>query len=146
VLRRGSAPDHCRRGCIVVACPLADGFAGRARDEGAPVLTGWAEAIAEALAHDPARVAAVLADAGADAPWRAELALVPPAIVLSEAVETLRRFVLAHTSDDMPSPYDALLAAASREVPGEPPLDSIVRRVLLAMLEERQTRWRLPTA
>ena len=37
------------------------------------ILTGWAEAVAETLAHAPDRIAAVLADAPAGAPWRAEL-------------------------------------------------------------------------
>ena len=35
---------------------------------------------------------------------------------------------------------DALLAAAAQDPPGDDPLDSLVRRVLLAMLEERRTR------
>ena len=35
---------------------------------------------------------------------------------------------------------DALLAAAAQDSPDEDPLDGLVRRVLLAMLEERRTR------
>ena len=35
---------------------------------------------------------------------------------------------------------DALLAAAAQDPPDEDPLDGLVRRVLLAMLEERRTR------
>jgi hypothetical protein len=104
------------------------------------VLTGWAEAIAEALAHDPARAAAVLADARADAPWRTEFTLAPPAGRLREAVDALHRFVLADATADAPPAYDAVLVAACREVQNEPPLDAIVRRALLSMLEERQTR------
>ena len=35
---------------------------------------------------------------------------------------------------------DALLAAAAQDTPDDDPLDGLVRRVLLAMLEERRTR------
>jgi len=38
------------------------------------------------------------------------------------------------------STSDALLAAAAHDSPDEAPLDGLVRRVLLAMLEERRTR------
>jgi hypothetical protein len=99
------------------------------------VLTGWAEAVAEALAHAPDRAADVLAEAGSGAPWRAAMRLEQPAARLGEAIESLRRFVVAS-----PPTYDAVLAAAGRGGPDEQPLDGMVRRVLLSMLEERQTR------
>jgi hypothetical protein len=35
---------------------------------------------------------------------------------------------------------DALLVAAAHDPPDDDPLDSLVRRVVLAMLEERRTR------
>jgi hypothetical protein len=35
---------------------------------------------------------------------------------------------------------DALLTAAAQDPPDDKPLDSLVRRVLLTMLEERRTR------
>jgi hypothetical protein len=100
------------------------------------VLTGWAEAVAEALAHDPERTAAILADAGSDAPWRAAMGLAPPTGGLVDAMDALRRFVLANGAPT----YDAMLSAAAQEVQDEEPLDRIVRRALLSMLEERQTR------
>ena len=104
------------------------------------VLTGWAEAVAEALALGPDRTAAVLADARADAPWRAATGLAPPAGRLGHAIESLRRFVLAQATLNGAPSHDAVLVAAGQEVPGEQPLDAMVRRVLLSMLEERQAR------
>ena len=108
------------------------------------VVTGWAEAVAEALAHDPDRVAEVLADARADAPWRAAFEIAPPTGRLADAMECLQRFLLANTTAGGPPDYDALIAAAGRELPDEAPLDRTVRRALLSMLEERHAR--RPTA
>jgi hypothetical protein len=104
------------------------------------VLTGWAEAVAEALAHGPERTADVLASARSGAPWRTAIGLTQPAPRLSDAIESLRRFVMASATADGPPTYDALLAAAGRNHPDEKPIDGMVRRVLLSMLEERYTR------
>jgi hypothetical protein len=41
---------------------------------------------------------------------------------------------------DLRQTSDALLAALAQDPPDEDPLDSLVRRVLLAMLDERRTR------
>jgi hypothetical protein len=104
------------------------------------VLTGSAEAVAEALAHGPDRIAAVLAGAHSDAPWRTAMGLAQPAARLGKAIDSLRRFVLANvTSDEQPT-YDAILAAAGRDSQDEEQLDGMVRRLLLSMLEERKTR------
>jgi hypothetical protein len=100
------------------------------------ILTGWAEAIAETLAHDPGRIAAVLAAARADAPWRARMRLSPPTGRLVDAIDSLRRLVLANG----PATYEAMHAAAGRQRQDEDPLDRMVRRALLSMLEERVTR------
>ena len=104
------------------------------------VLTGWAEAVAEALAHDPDRIAAVLADAGADAPWRTAMRLARPSAQLGDALDSLGRFALANLTSNGVPPYQAMLAAAGDEPVDETPLDRMVRRALLSMLEERQTR------
>jgi hypothetical protein len=104
------------------------------------VLTGWAEAVAEALAHAPERTADVLAEAGSGAPWRTAMGLAQPVDRVSDAIESLRRFVVASATADGPPTYDALLAAAGRNHPDEQPIDGMVRRVLLSMLEERYTR------
>jgi hypothetical protein len=100
------------------------------------VLTGWAEAVAEALAHGPDRTDALLADAHPDAPWRATMGLAAPSARLGNAFDALRRFVAASGA----TTCDAMLVGAGRDVPDEEPLDWIVRRALLSMLEERHTR------
>jgi hypothetical protein len=41
---------------------------------------------------------------------------------------------------DIEPTSDALLAAAAQDPPDDDPLDSLVRRVLPAMLEERRTK------
>jgi hypothetical protein len=69
----------------------------------------------------------VLAAAHAEAPWRTAMGLAQPAARLGEAVDSLRRFVLANaTSDDQPA-YDAILAAAGRKLLDEKRLDGTVR-------------------
>jgi hypothetical protein len=110
------------------------------------VLTGWAEAVAEALSHGPDRIAGVLADAHSNAPWRAAMGLAQPAARLGEAIDSLRRFVLANATPDEQPNFDAMLAAARRNSQDEERLDGIVRRVLLSMLEERKTRRPAQTA
>jgi hypothetical protein len=82
----------------------------------------------------------VLADARSGAPWRTAMGLAQPAGRLSDAIESLRRFVVASATADGPPTYDALLAAAGRDGPDEQPIDGMVRRALLSMLEERYTR------
>src|SRR5262245_8202047 len=83
------------------------------------VLTAWAEAAAEALAHAPERVATVLAEARPGAEWRPTLGLPEPSDTLGEAIDCLGRAL------DAGSPLRA-------EPPGETELESLVRRVLVA--------------
>jgi hypothetical protein len=42
------------------------------------ILTGWAEAVGEALAHTPERMENLMAEAKAGAPWRAALEVPEP--------------------------------------------------------------------
>jgi hypothetical protein len=88
--------------------------------------------------RDDARLglAAVLADARSDAPWRAAMRLAPPTGRLIDAIDSLRRLVLANGT----ATYAAMLAAAGQQPQDEKPLDRMVRRALPSMLEERQTR------
>lgn len=57
------------------------------------ILTGWAEAVAEALATSPDQLNTILADARADAPWRGQFGLAKPSADLASALETLARVV-----------------------------------------------------
>jgi hypothetical protein len=105
------------------------------------ILCGWAEAVAEALAYAPSRVAAVLSDAAAGSPWRATLGLDEPSDPLRKAIQLMDDVVsnTAATSDHL----DAILAAVSDDsASAEDTLTGLVRRVLLAALELREGRRR----
>ena len=105
------------------------------------ILTAWAEGVSEAAAYAPERIDAVLAAAHADATWRAEFGLPQPSPRLADAMESLGRLVRAATDVPPGTPlYDEMLTAVSTDHPGETRLDRLVRRSLLAMLEERATR------
>jgi hypothetical protein len=104
------------------------------------VLTAWAEAVVEAVSHAPERTAEVLADGRPGAPWRTAMGLAEPSARLGAAIESMEQVVGAlYVADGEPT-SDALLAATAQDRPDDDPLDSFVRRVLLAMLEERRTR------
>jgi hypothetical protein len=64
------------------------------------------------------------------------MGLAPPGARLGDAIDAFYRVVLA---DGTPT-YDEMLTAACQEPEDEKPLERIVRRTLLSMLEERQTR------
>ena len=105
------------------------------------ILCGWAEAVAEALAYAPSRVAAVLSDAAAGSPWRATLGLNEPSDRLRKAIQLMDDVVnnTAATSDHL----DAIRAAVSDDIASaDDALTGLVRRVLLAALELREGRRR----
>jgi hypothetical protein len=104
------------------------------------ILTGWAEALAEALAHTPARAAAVLADARPGAPWRAELGIPEPSAPLSEAIDSIERALGEATPADGPPSLDALLFAVRNGHPDGSPLDRLTCSVLRSALEQLCTR------
>jgi hypothetical protein len=104
------------------------------------VLTGWAEAVAEVLAHAPDRLEAVLAEARADVSWRDKLGLPQPSPRLSQAIDAMAGAVRAATSADGATSFDALLAVAADDRRDEDGLERVARRVLLSMLEQRWTR------
>ena len=99
------------------------------------ILTAWAEAVAEMLAHAPARAAALLAEARPGAPWRATFGLSEPSPQLGQAINSMSREVLAAAAEAGKPSFDTVLRAASEDRPGEPRLDGLVRHVLRAMLE-----------
>jgi hypothetical protein len=53
------------------------------------ILTGWAEAVAETLAHAPERIPALVADARPGAAWRSRLGIEEPSQQLGEAIESV---------------------------------------------------------
>ena len=104
------------------------------------ILTGWAEALAEALAHAPEYVEALIASANAGAPWRASFRIPEPSQPLSEAISVLAREVEAATPTGSLPTLDALLNSCLADRPGEQRLDSLVCRVLRSTLEQLRTR------
>jgi hypothetical protein len=105
------------------------------------ILTGWAEAVAEALAYTPARAHEVLADARRDAPWRPELGIAEPSARLSDAIDAIEKALGAAVPPGAAPTLDALLFAVREDgQPGEPALDGLARRVLRATLEQLCTR------
>jgi hypothetical protein len=106
------------------------------------VLTCWAEGVSEAASYALERIDALLAQARAGATWRAEFGLPEPTPRLADAMESLGRVARAAASSPGIPLHDALLTVASEDSSGEERLDRMVRRALLSMLEERQTRER----
>jgi hypothetical protein len=104
------------------------------------ILTAWAEGVSEAVACAPERIDELLAAAGPGACWRAELCLPEPSPLLADAIESLGRITRAALVPPGQSAFDALLATANEDHPGEGALDHVVRHALLAMLDERRAR------
>ncbi|HEX8855383.1 MAG TPA: hypothetical protein VF752_07255 [Thermoleophilaceae bacterium] len=111
------------------------------------VLTGWAEAVAETLAHAPERIPAVLADAREGAAWRSALGIADPSPQLDKAIAFLSAVIERAAPEDGPPSFDAVLAASRESGAGEQPLDELVRSALRATLEQLRSRQpRQPTA
>ena len=104
------------------------------------VLTGWAEGVAETLAHAPERIAALLADVRPGAAWRSELGIGEPSQRLVEAIESLDKMMRAAARAAGAPTFDAMLAAAREDRSGEQPLDELVRTVLRSTLEQLRSR------
>jgi hypothetical protein len=103
------------------------------------VLTAWAEAVAEAVAHNPKRAATIVADARPGAPRRETLGLAEPSKDVGEAINRMDRIVGAISPPDRTTRF-TMASALPEDRPGETDLDGLVRRVLLAMVEQRATR------
>jgi hypothetical protein len=99
------------------------------------VLTGWAEAVAEALAHAPEQIPALVADARPGAAWRSALRIAEPTEQLGAAIDSLDELLQA-TGPTL----DAVLAAAAEDRSGEKALDELVRAVLRSTLEQLCSR------
>jgi hypothetical protein len=104
------------------------------------ILTGWAEALAEALAYGPARAQAVLADARPGAPWRSELGIAEPSPRLSAAIDAIEREVGVLAPSGGAVSLDALLIAVRDHQPGESALDGLTCSVLRSTIEKLCTR------
>jgi hypothetical protein len=104
------------------------------------ILTGWAEAVAEALAHAPASAETVFANARPGASWRSDLGLEEPSPRLSDAIDSMERAFSAAVPPGAAPTLDALLFMVRDGLPGESALDSLARGVLRSTLEQLCTR------
>ncbi len=104
------------------------------------ILTGWAEAVTEALAHAPARAKTVFATARPGAPWRSDLGLEEPSPRLSAAIDSMERALSAAVPPGSTPSLDALLFVVRDGQPGESALDGLARGVLRSTLEQLCTR------
>jgi hypothetical protein len=104
------------------------------------VLTAWAEAAAEAVAHAPERASAVLSEGRSGAGWRRALGLEEPSQQLDAAIDSMGKAVHTATPPGNPRTLEALADGLRDDRSDEQDLDGLVRRVLLAMIEERGTR------
>ncbi|MGY4769740.1 hypothetical protein ACXC9Q_22705 [Kribbella sp. CWNU-51] len=104
------------------------------------ILTGWAEAVAETLAHAPERLPALIADLRPGAPWRSELGIAEPSQRLVGAIDSLTHTMRAAARTAGTPTFDAVLAAVREDRAGEQPLDELVRAVLRSTLEQLRSR------
>jgi len=104
------------------------------------ILTGWAEAAAEALAYAPHRTLPLLGEAGADAPWRGSLGLPDPPAPVAHAIGALERVVQSSTQGQSAPTFEAVLAATQAPQPEESALDGLARRVLRSILDQLRSR------
>jgi len=104
------------------------------------ILTAWAEGVAEILAHAPEKTAGLLAAARSGASWRGSFGLAEPSAQVEQAIDLMRQHVLASADLNGVPGFDTVLRACEEDRPYESSLDSRVRQVLRAMLEERRTR------
>jgi hypothetical protein len=100
----------------------------------------WAEAVADALAFAPERIAAVVAAAHAGTPWRALLGIPEPSPQLNHAIRVMFNVVRGATAAGDDLALDALILAMRERQPGEASLDRLVHRVLRSALELRQSQ------
>jgi hypothetical protein len=103
------------------------------------VLTSWAEAIAETLAHAPERVKALLGDARPGAPWRTALGCWEPSAQLAQSMTFMAEAIEQWAASGTPTLAGVLSTARDSER-DRPPLDQLARGILRSAIEQRLTR------
>jgi hypothetical protein len=104
------------------------------------VLTGWAEAVAEALVYAPQRVDDVLADAREGSAWRMDLGLSEPSLQLGKAFDAIAQAIRSATPNGGAATLDAVLASSPEDQRGQGGIDRLARQVLRSTLEQLCTR------
>jgi len=102
------------------------------------VLTGWAQALAEALAFAPECVDSLLADARGATPWRSKLGIPEPSQQLYDALRFLERAVLLAITNSPTLEGVHTSCCESKSASNE--LDTFVRRVLRLAIEQIRAR------
>jgi hypothetical protein len=104
------------------------------------ILTGWAQAVLEALAYDADNIEPLFAEARPGAPWRAAFRIGEPSAQLAEAISFMGRTIRAVTSLDAASRIEALQVLCEEDRSGEDAVEKLVRRVLRSMLYQLRAR------
>jgi hypothetical protein len=104
------------------------------------ILTGWAQAVAEALANAPECMEVLLAEAKAGSPWRAAMRVAEPSRRLGDALACLGRTLEEAAPPGGAPTTNALLLACKEERPDERGLHRLVRRVVRSTLDQLGTR------
>ena len=104
------------------------------------VLTGWAQAFAEALAYAPECVDVLLANAEAGAPWRGAFQIAEPSLRLGRAINLMRQAVRDVSFSEGVPTLGAPQISCSEVRPEEHGLEMLVYRVLQSTLEQLRTR------
>jgi hypothetical protein len=110
------------------------------------ILTGWVEAVAEALAHAPDLLPALLAEARSGAEWRASVGIGKGASTVDRAIDCIAEVIRVATPQGRPPSVDAVLMAAQEDREEEEQLSGVSRRVLRSTLELRIARHQKATA
>ncbi len=104
------------------------------------ILTSWAEAIADALAFEPASIDALAADAHSGASWRNELRICEPSGPLRFSIRSMVQIARTAVAAGGMAPLDSAVLAADGCGPGESALEGVARSVLRSALRQRQAR------
>jgi hypothetical protein len=104
------------------------------------ILTGWAQAFAEALTYEPECVEALLADARGSTSWRAMFGIPELSPRLSQALSFISQAAREVASLSGNVTRDALHISCLENRPAENALDRLSCRVLQSTLEQVRTR------
>jgi hypothetical protein len=104
------------------------------------ILTGWAQALSEALVYAPDLVQPLLADARPGAAWRAAFRIAEPSAKLAEAIHFLSVSSRAITSLRWTSRVNALQVLCEKALSVDDPVEKLVIRVLRSTFNQMGPR------
>ncbi len=104
------------------------------------VLTGWAEAIAEALVFAPQSAERLISAAGEGAPWRLSLNLAALSPQLADALRSMANAIRAAITIDPIDPVSAILVSCGIGPESESEIGRLSCLVMRSALEQLRTR------